>query len=56
MPRTHSGAIVVADTTSQYVSQSIDGFTVKIRNYQLQLGILKQRIDELKQGRETHRA
>ena len=41
------GGIVVADTTSKYVSQSIDGFTVKIRNYEVQLSILKQRIDEL---------
>jgi len=41
------GRIVVGDTTSKYVRQSIDGFTVKITNYQAQLSILKQRIDEL---------
>jgi hypothetical protein len=41
------GNIVVTDTTSSYVKQSIDGFTVKIKDYGAQLDVLKQRIDVL---------
>jgi len=41
------GHIVVTDTTSSYVKQSIDGFTVKIKDYQAQLTVLQQRIETL---------
>jgi hypothetical protein len=41
------GNIVVTDTTSSYVKQSIDGFAVKIKDYGAQLDVLKQRIDVL---------
>jgi uncharacterized protein involved in exopolysaccharide biosynthesis len=41
------GRIVVSDTTSSYVKQSIDQYTTRIANYSEQLKVLKLRIDEL---------
>jgi len=41
------GNIVVADTTSTYVQQSINGYAVKIKNYEAQLAALQKRIDAL---------
>jgi uncharacterized protein involved in exopolysaccharide biosynthesis len=41
------GRIVVSDTTSSYVKQSIDQYTTRIANYSEQLRVLKLRIDEL---------
>ena len=44
------GSIVVADTTSSYVKQSIAGFATKIKNYEAQLAALRDRIDVLQQA------
>ena len=44
------GRIVVSDTTSSYVKQSITGYTTKIANYQQQLSALQLRIQTLQRA------